>query len=68
MELNVTLSGSDVRYLDAYAQAHQLDSRAAALRHAIRKLQMHDLEAAYTDAWAESDSAQAWDATFAGDL
>lgn len=69
MKISVSLPGEDVAFLDAYASAHELPSRSAAMHSAIRALRLGDLRDAYGDAWAEWDTsgeARAWDAV-AGD-
>lgn len=71
MKLSVSLSESDVSYLDAYAQANALDSRSAALQRAVRALRTFDLASDYAEAWAEWDTteeADGWDATIADGL
>ena len=69
MKLSVSLPSEDVAFLDAYANAHELPSRSAAMQTAIKTLRLGDLREAYGDAWAEWDEsgeARAWDAV-AGD-
>lgn len=65
MKVSVSLPGDDVAFLDAYAGAHELSSRSAAVQTAIRALRLGDLRDAYGDAWAEweaSGEAPTWDA------
>lgn len=69
MKVSVSLPGEDVAFLDAYASAHELPSRSAAMHTAIKALRLGDLRQAYGEAWAEWDAggdASAWDAV-AGD-
>lgn len=69
MRVSVSLPHEDVAFLDAYAGAHELPSRSAAVQTAIRTLRLRDLGDAYRDAWGEweaSGEATAWDAV-AGD-
>lgn len=69
MKLSVSLPDEDVAVLDEYARTAGLQSRSAAIRHAIRMLRLPDLEQDYEAAWREweaSDDSSAWDAT-AGD-
>lgn len=66
MKVSVSLPGEDVAFLDAYAGAHELPSRSAAMQMAIKALRLGDLRDAYRDAWAEWDAsgeAASWDAT-----
>lgn len=69
MKVSVSLPGEDVAFLDSYAGAHQLPSRSAVVRTAIRALRLGDLRDAYSEAWTEweaSGEADAWDSA-AGD-
>jgi Arc/MetJ-type ribon-helix-helix transcriptional regulator len=69
MKVSVSIPSEDVAFLDAYAGAHELPSRSAVVRTAIKALRLGDLRDAYGDAWAEwqaSGDALAWDAV-AGD-
>ena len=68
MKISVSIPDEDVETLDAYAQAHQLPSRSATIRQAIRLLRTSDLVLDYSAAfeeWSEADAAL-WDAA-AGD-
>ncbi|WP_419862963.1 ribbon-helix-helix domain-containing protein [Candidatus Poriferisodalis sp.] len=68
MKISVSIPDEDVETLDAYAQAHQLPSRSATIRQAIRLLRTSDLVLDYSTAfeeWSEADAAL-WD-TAAGD-
>ena len=70
MKVSVSLPDDDVEYLDAYATAHGLDSRSAAVHTAVRMLRASELGAAYEEAWdewAEGDAAL-WDSTIADGL
>lgn len=69
MKLSVSLPDEDVDFLDAFAEAHAMGSRSAALRQAVRALRQSGLADAYTDAWADwahDRDAGAWEST-AGD-
>jgi antitoxin MazE9 len=69
MKVSVSLPGEDVAFLDAYASAHELSSRSAAVHMAIKALRSGDLRDAYAQAWAqwrEDGEASCWD-TVAGD-
>lgn len=69
MKLSVSLASEDVEFLDAYARAHEIPSRSAAVHQAIRALRLRDLDDAYGAAfseWSGSNDAESWDAT-AGD-
>lgn len=68
MKLSVSLPGEDVEFLDAYAKDHALESRSAAVQHAVRALRFGELQESYEGAWAEwveEGDAGAWDATAA---
>ena len=63
MKLSVSISDEDLDALDAYAEAHRLPSRSAAIRCAIRLLRTSDLVPAYVAAfeeWSDED-AELWD-------
>jgi len=69
MKVSVSLPAEDVAFLDAYASAHAIPSRSAAVHQAIRALRLGDLDDAYGNAWkewSESGEADLWEAT-AGD-
>jgi antitoxin MazE9 len=71
MKLSVSLSDTDVRFLDTYAKAHGLASRSAAVSQAVRALRDSELGAAYEEAfaeWDESDDAAIWDRAAADGL
>jgi hypothetical protein len=64
MKLSVSLRGEEVEFLDAYAVAHGLTSRSAAVQQAIQALRREGLPDAYARAWDEwqsSDDSQSWD-------
>lgn len=64
MKVSVSLPGSDVEFLDAYAKQQRLESRSAALQQAVRLLRLSELRASYASAWEETtDDDVAWDAT-----
>lgn len=69
MKVSVSLPAEDVAFLDAYARAHNIPSRSAAVQEAIRAFRLRDLDEAYGAAfaeWSESEDARLWDAS-AGD-
>lgn len=71
MKVSVSLPDEDVAFLDAYAEAHRLDSRSAALQEAVRVLRYGDLEGAYAAAWEDwsrADDAALWASTDADAL
>ena len=66
MKLSVSLSKEDVATLDRYARASGLNSRSAAIQHAIRLLGDPELEQDYAAAWEEWESSgegAAWEVT-----
>jgi Arc/MetJ-type ribon-helix-helix transcriptional regulator len=66
MKLSVSLSDDDVALLDDYARTWRLQSRSAALQHAVRLLRHADLDRDYAAAWEEWDSSgerAAWEGT-----
>ena len=68
MKISVSIPEEDVATLDAYAEAHQLPSRSAAIRRGIRLLRTSNLVLDYVAAfeeWSDED-AELWD-TVAGD-
>ena len=69
MKLSVSLAEADVEFLDAFAGAHALGSRSAAVQRAVQALRALELPDAYADAWegweANGDAAR-WEPT-AGD-
>jgi predicted transcriptional regulator len=69
MKVSVNIPGEDLEFLDAYAQAHSLRSRSAAVQRAIGALRLGELGAAYQQAWEDwdaADDAGLWDSA-AGD-
>jgi hypothetical protein len=71
MKLSVSLSADDVELLDDYARNFGLQSRSAALQHAVRLLRHSDLDQDYEAAWEEWDSTgdrAAWESTVADGL
>lgn len=66
MKLSVSVPSEDVAFLDSYAAEHALESRSAALHHAIQALRVRALPGSYAEAWADWDAdgeADAWEAT-----
>lgn len=57
MKVSVSLSEGDLAALDRYVEQAGLESRSAAVQHAIRRLQDPQLEADYAAAWQEWASA-----------
>lgn len=71
MKLSVSLRGEEVEFLDAYAEAHALASRSAAVQQAIQALRREELPDAYERAWEEwqsSGDSQFWDRAVADGL
>jgi hypothetical protein len=65
----VSSPDDDVAALDEYARRQGLESRSAAVQHAIRMLRHPDLEQNYAEAWQEwahAGGEAGWGAT-AGD-
>ena len=62
MKLSISLPDGDVEIIDAYAREAGLESRSAAIRHAVRLLSGRRLADDYSAAWEE------WDASGEGDL
>ncbi len=66
MKLSVSLSEEDVALLDEYARTSGLQSRSAALQHAVHLLRHADLEQDYAAAWQDWESSgdrAAWEGT-----
>lgn len=64
MKLSVSLTQSQIAFLDRYQQAHKLGSRSEALQHALQQLQDRELEEAYRlagEEWAGSEDAALWE-------
>ena len=68
MKVSVSLPGSDVEFLDAYAKEQRLESRSAALQQAVRLLRLSELRASYASAWEETIDDAAWDGTIGDGL
>jgi Arc/MetJ-type ribon-helix-helix transcriptional regulator len=71
MKVSVRLPGDDVTFLDEYAKERGLESRSAAVHHAVRMLRVAELGAEYEaawDEWAASEDAALWDSTSADGL
>ncbi|MFE2986839.1 type II toxin-antitoxin system ParD family antitoxin [Streptomyces sp. NPDC059262] len=69
MKISVSLPQEDVTFVDEYASRTEADSRSAVIHAAIELLRTAELEAQYTEAFAEwdaSEDAALWDRT-AGD-
>jgi Arc/MetJ-type ribon-helix-helix transcriptional regulator len=66
MKVSVSLPREDLEFLDEYARERGLESRSAAVRQAIRSLQVAEMSAAYEAAWrewTESGDERAWEPT-----
>lgn len=64
VKLSISLSDEDVEELDAYARSAGLDSRSAAVQHAIKLLRVAALQDDYAAAWNEweaSGDREAWE-------
>ena len=64
MKVSVSIPDEDVEFLDNYTKTHQIESRSAALRRAIRLLRASELGDAYAAAfaeWADDSANDAWD-------
>jgi len=71
VKLSVSIPDDDVEFIDQYAEEHGLESRSGVLHRAIGLLRASSLGEEYQLAWAEwaeSDDADAWDATAADGL
>ncbi|WP_204910316.1 antitoxin [Microlunatus spumicola] len=71
MKISVSLPVVDVEILDAYAHAHGVASRSAALQRAIGLLREAELADAYEQAWDEWDAggeAELWEPATADGL
>ncbi len=64
MKLSVTLSDTDIAFLDRYAKEQGYRSRSAVVRKAVRLLRGAELgddyAAAWTE-WAEAGEAELWE-------
>jgi len=68
MKISISLPDEVVAALDEFARTAGLRSRSAVVRHAVRLLQLPDLEEDYEAAWQEweaSGDQASWDATTA---
>lgn len=65
MKVSVSLSESDIAFLDTYASEHE-GTRSGALRQAVQLLRQRDLSNHYERAWREDDGA--WDSASADGL
>lgn len=66
MKLSISLPDEDVAILDRFAKDAGLESRSAAVQHAIRMLGDPQLEADYATAWDEWEASgdfTAWEST-----
>jgi Arc/MetJ-type ribon-helix-helix transcriptional regulator len=69
MKISVSLPQEDVTFVDDYAARTEAESRSAVIHAAIELLRAAQLEAEYTEAFAEwdaSEDAAFWD-QFTGD-
>lgn len=66
MKISVSLPQEDLEFVDEYATRTEADSRSAVIHEAIKLLRVAQLEAEYTEAFAEWDAsvdAALWDRT-----
>ncbi|RDG39709.1 ribbon-helix-helix domain-containing protein [Streptomyces corynorhini] len=66
MKISVSLPQEDVAFVDEYAKRADAESRSAVIHAAIELLRAAELEAEYTEAFAEwdgSEDAVLWDRT-----
>ena len=71
MKLSISLSAEDLALVDEYVKSAGLESRSAAIQHALRLLRQADLEEDYAQAWEEwaaSGDQADWDSTAADGL
>ncbi|WP_460521404.1 antitoxin [Flindersiella endophytica] len=72
MKISVSLTVTDVGFLDEYAHKHPgVESRSAAIHDAIALLRESQLEADYAEAWQEWDDSpesSGWESTVADGL
>jgi Arc/MetJ-type ribon-helix-helix transcriptional regulator len=64
MKISVSLPPEDLAFVDEYAKRTEAESRSAVIHAAIELLRAGDLEAEYTEAFAEWDAsgdAALWD-------
>ncbi len=70
MKLSVSLSDSEVAFIDEYAHQHGVASRSAVVQAALDKLRLADIAGDYDDAfqeWADGDN-DVWDVAVADGL
>lgn len=69
MKISVSLTHTDVGFLDEYAHRHPgVESRSAAIQEAIALLRESQLEADYAEAgqeWDDSPESAGWESTAA---
>ena len=66
MKISVSLPAEDLAFVDEYATRTEAESRSAVIHAAIEALRAGDLEAEYTEAFAEwdaSEDAALWERT-----
>lgn len=70
MKVSVSLPDEDVAFLDDYARNHEIASRSATLRRAIRLLRASELAQDYAEAFAQWDSEEShlWDSAVSDGL
>lgn len=71
MKISVSLSRTDLQYLDDFAAQHGIGSRSAAIQYAVDRLRHLALGDAYEQAWddwSESEDAPAWETAVADGL
>lgn len=65
MKVSVSISDSDMEFLDGYARSHAIASRSAVVQKAIQLLRYSELsqhyEAAFNE-WERDDESRVWDA------
>lgn len=64
MKVSVSIPDEDVQFLDEYAKSRGIESRSAAVHHAIGLLRISELGEAYEKAWqewADSRDAEDWE-------
>ncbi|WP_405799381.1 ribbon-helix-helix domain-containing protein [Streptomyces sp. NBC_01506] len=66
MKISVSLPQEDVAFVDEYVRRTEAESRSAVIHAAIESLRATQLEAEYTEAfaeWSASEDAALWDRT-----
>ncbi len=58
MKVSISLPEADLTFLDQYAKENDLESRSAAVHRAVRALLDTQLEAEYTEAFAEWEGSE----------